>query len=72
MASGSMTAARGSQKVGESWWMWCLWMYSDGGSAAVGEEEAGAKWEARLERRLRAVDMVWDACSFGGGRMWPR
>jgi len=51
------------------WWVWTKsWEWSgflpgveaegEGAEGAVGEEEEDAKWEARSERRLRAVDMV--------------
>ena len=49
------------------WWVWTKsWEWSaflpgvegEGAEGVVAEDEEGAKWEARSERRLRAVDMV--------------
>jgi hypothetical protein len=75
-----MEAARGRKTVGESWWMLWRWSYVAGADGAVGEEEEGVKWAARVERRLRAVDMVVVVlflvtgfvlvAGFGEGRGW--
>lgn len=82
-ASGSMAAARGSQAVGESWWMLCRWekvvveLLGDGETAVAlvsAEAEEGRIWEAREVRRLRAVDMVASIvpCLDGEGGCWGK
>lgn len=48
-ASGSMAAARGRKKVGESWWM-C--------GCVVGREEEGKRWEVKEARRDLAADIL--------------
>lgn len=49
-ASGSISAARGRKKVGESWWMWWVCLYS--------EEVEGRKCEIREVRREVGGDMI--------------
>lgn len=46
MASGSISAARGRKKVGESW----LMLFTEGDEEGEGEKE-GKRWDVRARRR---------------------